>query len=300
LRIDRTHGQWAGWTAATGLLACGAYFYFSRKASGAHFGGTPAGLAFGIAGYLCMLFAVLLSVRKKFTTWRIGKAQTWMRGHLWLGLLSYPLIWLHADWSWGSGLALCLMLLLSAVVLTGVAGAVIQHYLPHIMTDTLASETIYYESASVQKQLVKEAETLVEPLFRKGTQYGLLVPASERTAAREGVTTLVRFAGQSGQKLQAAYTDTIKPYLDEPKAYHHKLGDKRTAEVLFAELRMVVPKEAYALIDDLEGICRDKRDLDRQSRFHNFMYLWLLVHVPLSFLLIGLGLLHAVIAWHYL
>jgi len=50
---------------------------------------------------------------------------------------------------------------------------------------------------------------------------------------------------------------------------------------------------------DLENVCEEKRDLDRQSRLHRIMYSWLLVHVPLSFLLIILGAIHAVMALRY-
>ena len=58
-------------------------------------GGSAIGLTFGIAGYALMLFAGLLGARKKVPIWRLGRAQTWMRGHFWLGLLSLPLILFH-------------------------------------------------------------------------------------------------------------------------------------------------------------------------------------------------------------
>ncbi len=42
-----------------------------------------------------MLFAGLLGARKKVPLWRIGRAKVWMRGHLWLGVLSLPMILYH-------------------------------------------------------------------------------------------------------------------------------------------------------------------------------------------------------------
>ena len=69
-----------------------------------------------------MMFAVLLSLRKKFPIWRIGRAQTWMRGHLWLGLLSYPLILFHSAFSMGNGLSRALMWIFSFVVASGLVG----------------------------------------------------------------------------------------------------------------------------------------------------------------------------------
>ena len=93
-------------------------------------GGTPLGLAFGIVGFAFMIFAGLLGARKKVPVWRVGRAQTWMRGHLWLGVLALPMILFHAGFRFGGPLTTVLMVLLIIVVASGVFGAALQHYLP--------------------------------------------------------------------------------------------------------------------------------------------------------------------------
>src|ERR1041385_8240066 len=95
--IDRTHRAWIGMSTGVFVLAAIAYAWYSSVSPSGPRGGSAAGLAFGIAGYALMLFAGLLGARKKVPTLRIGRAQTWMRGHLWLGLLSFPLILFHYD-----------------------------------------------------------------------------------------------------------------------------------------------------------------------------------------------------------
>ena len=77
-------------------------------------------LAFGILGYGMMLFAGLLGARKKVPVWRIGRAQTWMRGHLWLGFLSFPMILFHAGFAARGPLTAVLMALMFIVVLSGI------------------------------------------------------------------------------------------------------------------------------------------------------------------------------------
>jgi hypothetical protein len=52
-------------------------------------------------------------------------------------------------------------------------------------------------------------------------------------------------------------------------------------------------------IDDLENICEEKRQLDKQSRLHKILHGWLLVHVPLSYALILLGAWHAIVALRF-
>src|SRR4051794_24695778 len=100
MRIDQTHRPWITATVilfAVGMLGYLAYSYSSQTGPS---GGSAIGLTYGIAGYAMMLFAGLLGARKKVPVWRIGKAQTWMRGHLWFGLLSLPFILFHAGFVW--------------------------------------------------------------------------------------------------------------------------------------------------------------------------------------------------------
>ena len=50
-----------------------------------------------------MIFAALLGARKKVPVWRVGRAQTWMRGHLWLGVLTLPLTIIQLQALFGFG-----------------------------------------------------------------------------------------------------------------------------------------------------------------------------------------------------
>src|SRR5229473_2548144 len=52
--------------------------------------------------------------------------------------------------------------LLGIVVLSGVFGAVLQHYMPLVMTREVTMETIYEEIGHVRAQLQEEAEELIK------------------------------------------------------------------------------------------------------------------------------------------
>ncbi len=93
--IDHTHRKWFIASAVTLAVATAIYVPYALRSPQGPRGGSAIGLTFGTTGFVCMLFAGLLGLRKKFPIWRIGRAQTWMRGHLWLGLLSFPLILFH-------------------------------------------------------------------------------------------------------------------------------------------------------------------------------------------------------------
>ena len=92
MRIDRTHASWAVVSLAIFGISLVIYGMFRVPAATGSMGGTAAGLLFGSAGFVFMIFAALLGARKRVPVYRLGRAQTWMRGHLWLGLLSLPLI----------------------------------------------------------------------------------------------------------------------------------------------------------------------------------------------------------------
>ncbi|HTD23110.1 MAG TPA: hypothetical protein VK738_10680 [Terriglobales bacterium] len=300
MHIDRTQRVWAIWTVFLFLFAALTYSLYAFFSRGPLSGGSIPGLVFGSAGYGLMIYAALLSLRKKFPIWRVGRAQTWMRGHLWLGLLSYPLILFHATFSFGSsGFTRGMMWVFTLVIVTGLLGVALQHYMPRMMTDRVPMETIYNQIPRVQKQLLQEADELFSSLTEKKNEYGLQVPAVGQTGIHTTTTTLVRVDVKAAMQLQQSYVETIRPYLAQPGAYRHGLNDRRTSKALFIQLRTLTPESVKPVIDDLENVCEEKRDLDRQSRLHRILYSWLLVHVPLSFLLIILGAIHAVMALRY-
>src|SRR5215472_1932610 len=130
MRIDRTHRAWA--FASLTILAVSSivYLIYALDTPQGPRGGSVVGLLFGFIGFGFMIFAALLGARKRVPTWRLGRAQAWVRGHLWLGLLSLPLILFHGGFHFGGTLTRVLMWLLIITVASGVFGAALQHYIP--------------------------------------------------------------------------------------------------------------------------------------------------------------------------
>ena len=284
MRIDATHRAWL--IASAVILGVSAVLYaiYRVPASAGSMGGTAMGIAFGIVGFAFMIFAGLLGARKKVPVWRVGRAQMWMRGHLWLGLLSLPLILFHAGFHTGGPLTTVLMWLLVIVVASGLFGAILQHYLPAVMTREAPLETIYEEMEHVNAQLRQEAAELVEQ-------------AGTRTAEdEEGVTIAVE---EQAAPLRRFYAQELRPYLEKSATRGGPLADASLAERSFAQLKRLLPPELHATVDDLENICEEHRQLARQARLHRWLHGWLLVHIPLSFALLLLAAVHAVIALRY-
>ena len=61
----------------------------------------------------------------------------------------------------------------------------------------------------------------------------------------------------------------------------------------------MLPSPIHSVLEDLEAICEEERQLNRQHQLYHFLHGWLLVHVPLSVALLVLGGIHAVVALQY-
>jgi hypothetical protein len=292
VRIDRTHKSWLVASLAIFGVALLLYSSYRVPFAAGSMGGTGAGLAFGSAGFAFMIFAALLGARKRVPVYRFGRAQTWMRGHLWLGLLSLPLILFHSGFRYGHGLTAWLMTLLIVVVVSGLFGAALQHYMPRVMTREVTMETIYEEIAHVRAQLLEEAEELI-----KEATGGNKKAAAEGGEVDSAAPTVVVM--DEAAPLRNFFEQELKPFLEKPGRRGSALGDAAQASSAFAQLRTLVPASLHATIEDLEGICEEERQLTLQSHLHVWLHGWLLLHIPLSLALILLGAIHAVIALPY-
>jgi len=255
-------------------------------------GGTATGLWFGSVGFAFMIFAAALGARKRVPVYRIGRAQTWMRGHLWLGLVSLPVILFHSGFRLGHGLTAWLTTLLIIVVVSGVFGTVLQHYMPRAITRDVPMETIYDEIGHVREQLLEEAEDLI----RQAT--GGEKKSADSAGADATLEVSVAIAAEAAP-LQTFYEQDLKPYLEKPGANGSRFGDAAKARVAFAQLRTLLPPSLHTTIEDLEGICEEERQLTLQSQMHRWLHGWLLLHIPISLALILLGAVHAVMALRY-
>jgi len=314
VRIDKTQHGWAIASLVILAVFAAVYVAYAVRAPEGPRGGSALGLAFGAIGFGFMIFAALLGARKRVPVWRIGRAQAWMRGHLWLGLLSLPVILFHGGFHFGGTLTSVLLWLLMITVVSGLFGAALQHYVPRVMTTDVKLETIYDEIGSVRKLLREEADRAVETVCGP---LGIGKSASEEVLRAGGLSAARAMAATSGGAAVAAAAETVvlseeecaplrkfylgemRPFLEEPEQRGARLGKADKAQGVFSGLRTLMPSSAQATLQDLEDICDEARQLVRQEQLHHWLHGWLLVHIPLSLALILLGAVHAVMALRY-
>jgi len=57
--------------------------------------------------------------------------------------------------------------------------------------------------------------------------------------------------------------------------------------------------ELHAISRDLEALCEQRAQIEIQRKLHLWLHGWLLVHVPLSWAMVALTAVHAVMSLYY-
>ena len=291
--IDQGHRKWCLATLVSSLVLTILYLSSLWISPEPPSGGSLLGLTYGTLALLIMIFAALLGVRKKVPAWRIGRATTWMKGHLWLSLGLIPLVLYHSAFQAGGVLTITLWVLFSFVTVSGILGILLQQYLPRLMTEQAPMETIYDQIDHVINQIRYQADIqmakLVGPL---GIE--MVVPEGMTPEKfKEGVPN------PGTEQIKSFYLERIRPGLDPGKKIAGVFDTPHRIHTFFEEAKITLPPACHPLLQELNGILEERRQLERQRSLHHWLHGWLFVHVPLSALLMLLVIVHVVTALWY-
>lgn len=217
--IDRTHRPWL--LASVLLLASAAAAYWGIAKHSLHgpTGGSVLGLIYGIVGSLLMIFAALLAVRKKLPTWRVGSAQFWLRGHLWMGTVGFVLVLFHAGFGWGGLLENLLWVSFGLVVLTGFLGVALQQVMPRLLTTRVPLETMVAQIPFLSKTMLFRADQLVaKQVGVLDVDYEPLKPFAEAALKQQRV---LKRESDFPKELAKVYANVPLPEADAKKPPAH-------------------------------------------------------------------------------
>ena len=354
MRIDRAaHIPWAIFVLAVSAAAAFLYaanfhpqrvppnFRFFGETPPAHatIGGTPLGLALGAVSLGIFVFAALLGMRKRLPILRIGHVQRWLRAHIWLTLLTIPLILLHSGFKLGGPMTTLLMGLYAIVMLSGIYGLYLQHKMPTLMKERLPAEIVYEQIPNIRAQLCAAAERLRKSYQREltgSTAGGAPPPAAPTALATASIpdvsehavlktpsavekpmggatvrgTSIAPAAISDAEMARANDEDALSdpaselvlsdfigrqllPYLKARRGGKFRLGHARQADETFRYLKLRVAAPYRLRVEEMQGWCDERRLLDLQTRMQHWLHGWLLIHVPLSFVLLLFTAWHA-------
>jgi hypothetical protein len=126
-------------------------------------------------------------------------------------------------------------------------------------------------------------------------------PAAARPAAARPAPA--KPAPPSDQASEAALVEVIDrwilPYLRARRGERSRLGNARFSDDTFRFVKLRVAETYRSRVEEIQDWCDERRMLDLQTRLHHWLYAWLFIHVPFSFLLLMLAIWHAYVTLFY-
>ncbi len=252
------------------------------------YGGTRIGLLFGTLAFLIFLFAAALGVRKKKRLWRIGRVELWLKAHVWFTIFTIPLVLFHSGFAMGSPHTSVIMWLYFIVMGTGFFGIAMQNVIPVLLKERLPREVVFEQIPHIRKRALDLAETLMKDctptVLKEGEKPDpkAIVITPEDKDSVEAIREFLEH-------------DAIS-YLRLKRGEKHRLGKQRNGDEAFRLLKLNVIPKWLPRVEELQGCCDERRRTDLQTKLQHWLHGWLLIHVPISLLLIILTLWHAVVA----
>lgn len=265
----------AFWMVAAFLAFGGAVgLYLQAMMSGEpRHGGSPLGILLGIASLVLIVLLILFGWRKRAYKSNLGTLDGWLQAHLYFGVVALPLVLLHAGFLFRDKLATAAFVVLALVVGTGLLGSLLYRTLPHRLTQVEHKISL----GEVSNQL-------------NGLREGMAQIAGGRSAAFQRLYEKIE---------KGALPPSLASWRLLFSAGHAPEGE----EARWRSLLSLVEEGEREPLRQLLVLARQQRELHHrlrlQLRYRNWLVAWLLVHVPLSFLLLLLALLHAAVAFYY-
>lgn len=225
--------------------------------------------------FAVMLFLTFFNLRKKVPFLRFGSTSLWLQLHVYVGLLSGALFLVHSGFSWPHGLLNQLIATCFTIVfVTGIIGLWISREYPKRLT-VAGFETPYERIPHVRNHLRKEAETLV----------------------------LTGADGQTSPVIADFYTKKLGLFFTKHENFLSHLQRSRTAQAShqsqFDEMMRYAKKNEQDLLNKLADLVEQKHLLDYQYTLQVSLRVWLFAHIPLSYSLLILSVMHIIVVYSF-
>ncbi len=233
---------------------------------------TTFGLGFGVAATVALGVAMLYTGRRSLLHVRIlGRTSLYLKAHVYGGALFLLLVLMHTAFRLPQGILAWFLWVLSLwVAMTGLAGLVLQRWIPRLLDSALSLEV------NLQRipELVEETRVRAE-----------------------------RVALGAGSKVRAFYARELAPLMAAPRPrMPEAFGLRGSAPgrlTEFQQLRTTLSGEAQSSLDELQRLYRVKLEMDSHYGLQRLLRGWLWLHVPTAVVLVALLLLHIFFALYY-
>jgi hypothetical protein len=223
----------------------------------------------GVVGFLLMLMTeILYSLRKRSRSARWGRMSSWLKFHIYTGIVGPYLVLLHTSWKF-NGLAGVSMLLTLIIVASGFIGRYIYTAVPRSLDGSAPdAEDLKRQMRAVEAEL----QRFIDQQPEAATPLSRLLTAP--TAAASG-------AGLVFGRL-----------LDDANYWRLWQREKRR-----------LPAAARASLSQIERLQIERRTLQRQVdslvTVRRLLGVWQSIHIPIGVALFTAAFIHAGVALYY-
>jgi hypothetical protein len=223
--------------------------------------------------FVALLLLTFFNARKKLPFLPLGKAETWLQIHIYLGFFTVVLFLIHLNFRAPHGrFEITLAWLFALVSVSGVVGLFFSRTLPRRLA-TRGGEVIFETIPALRHALKTEAENLA-----------LGADAKSPVIAEFYAKRIALFF--SGQK----------------NFWLHVFESRRPVGTLLAELNDLLRftnETERATLDKLAALVRQKDGLDYHRALQLALKLWLFVHIPLTYGLLIFTALHILLVFGF-
>ena len=225
--------------------------------------------------FITILLLALSNLRKKLTMLPIGSSATWLQFHIYLGWIAIVLFALHIDWRLPNGfIEVTLAILFILTTGTGILGIFISRTLPMRLTRR-GEEVILERIPDFQAQIRNEAEQIVIQSATEANSY----------------------------TIRDLYSEHLHFYFMKPRnIFQHLIASNHGLYTLLNEIDSIdryLNSRERELIGELRMLVVKKDDLDFHYALQTALKSWLLIHIPVTFALLILVMLHLVVVYAF-
>lgn len=274
---------------AVGLCVLSLVMYLWHDPRSPPNGGTWLGYTLGGVGAALIVWLTALGVRKRSYRSTLGTLQGWVSAHVYLGLALLVVATLHAGFQFGWNIHTLCYVLMVVVIASGLLGIVLYQRFPQQLSRNRAQQT--------SEQMLAELGELDERTRRVAAN-----ASPEEARAIDANIAGTRIGGSTLGILSARDRSTVllPGAAEQPEP---NPGQARILEWLSAKLSGSDDAQRSRLLTDLVSLIGARRALLRRlqqdARLRGWLSIWLYVHVPVTFGLLGSLIAHVVSVFLY-
>lgn len=223
----------------------------------------------------CVAVLALFNGRKKLPVLPLLSAAAWLQFHVYFGVVALALFLMHTEFRWpNGGFEIALWTLFMTQTVIGIVGLFLSRHIPPRLARHTGERIIFERIPVFRAKLAERVEALAIQ------------------SIQETKTDIVA----------KYYKDTLMPFMAGHRNFlQHPFGSRQVVDIQreLESLRRNFNDKGRAIVEEIQKAVDRKHTLDFQHAWLLVLKGWLFVHIPLTWVLLILTLLHLALVYSF-